>query len=53
MKKLELHNITFIEALEQFKIRLQIQGTSEFQVYSKPNSVKEFLHYLEQRESIT
>jgi len=49
MKKLELHNITFIEALEQFKIRLQIQGTSEFQVYSKPNSVKEFLHYLEQK----
>ena len=49
MKKLELHNIAFIEALEQFKTRLQIQGVSETQVYSKPNSVKEFLHYLEQK----
>lgn len=49
MKKLELHNIAFIEALEYFKTRLQIQGVSEAQVYSKPNSVKEFLHYLEQK----
>ena len=50
MKKLELHNIQFTEALEQFKIRLQTQGTSEGQVYNKPNSVKEFLYYLEQNE---
>ena len=50
MKKLELHNIQFMEVLEQFKIRLQTQGTSEGQVYNKPNSVKEFLYYLEQNE---
>lgn len=49
MKKLELHNIRFIEALEQFKTRLKTQGASESQVYSKPNSVKEFLCYLERK----
>lgn len=49
MKKLELQNIGFIEALERFKTRLQTQGASEAQAYNKPNSVKEFLHYLEQK----
>lgn len=49
MKKLELHNTTFIEILERFTIRLQTQGASEFQVYSKSNNVNEFLHYLEQQ----
>ncbi len=49
MKKLELHNIKFIETLEQFKTRLQTQGASQAQVYNKPNSVKEFLYYLEQK----
>lgn len=48
MKKLELHTIQFIEALEGFSIRLQTQGASQYQVYNKSNSVKEFLHYLEQ-----
>lgn len=48
MRKLELHTITFIEALERFTIRLQTQGASQSQVYNKSNSVKEFLHYLEQ-----
>jgi integrase/recombinase XerD len=52
MKKLELHTITFIEALERFNIRLQTQGASESQVYNKSNSINEFLHYLEQN-SIT
>lgn len=52
MKKLELHNITFIEALEQFKIRLQTQGASDNQAYMKPNMAKEFLHYLEQKNTI-
>nr|WP_294922364.1 tyrosine-type recombinase/integrase [uncultured Flavobacterium sp.] len=52
MKKLELHTITFIEALERFTIRLQTQGASQSQVYNKPNSVNEFLYYLEQN-SIT
>lgn len=52
MKKLELHTITFIEALERFSIRLQTQGASESQVYNKSNSINEFLHYLEQN-SIT
>lgn len=50
MKKLELDTITFIEALERFTIRLQTQGASQSQVYIKPNSVKEFLHYLEQKD---
>lgn len=49
MKKLDLQNITFIEILEQFKTRLQTQGVSDSQVYNKPNSVKEFLHYLEEK----
>jgi integrase/recombinase XerD len=49
MKKLDLQNIEFIEALEQFKTRLQTQGVSQSQVYNKPNSVKEFLHYLEEK----
>lgn len=52
MKKLELHTIIFIEALEQFAVRLQTQGASQFQVYNKSNSVKEFLHYLEQKEKV-
>jgi integrase/recombinase XerD len=50
MKKLELHNVQFIHTLEHFATRLQTQGASESQVYNKPNSVKEFLHYLEQKE---
>lgn len=49
MKKLEIQNIDFMVALEQFKTRLQTQGVSQSQVYNKPNSVKEFLHYLEQK----
>jgi len=53
MRKLELHTITFIEALENFTIRLQTQGASRFQVYTKSNSVNEFLHYLEQNSITT
>ena len=49
MKKLELQTITFIEALERFAIRLQTQGASQSEVCNKPNTVKEFLHYLEQK----
>lgn len=52
MRKLELHTVTFIEALERFTIRLQTQGASQSQVYNKSNSINEFLHYLEQN-SIT
>jgi integrase/recombinase XerD len=48
MKKLELKNIKFIKALEQFKVRLTIQGASKDQQYIKPNTVKEFLYYMEQ-----
>ncbi|PKB18349.1 site-specific integrase [Flavobacterium sp. 5] len=49
MKKLEIHILPFIEALERFAIRLETQGASQSQVYIKANSVKEFLHYLEQK----
>jgi integrase/recombinase XerD len=52
MRKLELHTITFIEALERFTSRLQTQGASQSQVYNKSNSINEFLHYLE-KNSIT
>jgi integrase/recombinase XerD len=48
MKKLNLENIEFTKVLEGFKERLQTQGVSKSQVYNKPNTVKEFLHYLEQ-----
>ena len=48
MKKLTLHNETFKQALEQFRIRLQTQGASTDQQYIKPNMVKEFLYYMEQ-----
>ncbi len=47
MKKLELHNVAFKVALEQFRIRLQTQGASADQQYIKPNMAKEFLCYLE------
>jgi integrase/recombinase XerD len=53
MKKLELNNACFVEAMEQFRIRLQTQGASDSQVYTKPNMVKEFLHYLEQNSIAT
>ena len=48
MKKLDLENTVFINALEQFKIRLQTQGASIDQQYIKPNIVKEFLYYMQQ-----
>lgn len=48
MKKLNLENEAFQNALEQFKIRLQTQGASKDQQYIKPNMVKEFLYYMEQ-----
>jgi len=49
MKTLEIHTIAFINALQKFKERLQIQGASKAQQYIKTNNVKEFLHYLEQQ----
>lgn len=48
MKKLELTNPVFIEALAKFKTRLHTQGASTDQQYIKPNSIVEFLHYMEQ-----
>ena len=47
MKTLEIYTVAFINALAKFKERLQVQGVSKDQQYSKPNGVKEFLHYLE------
>lgn len=49
MKTLELQTIAFINALQKFKQRLQIQGASKDQQYIKPSAVKEFLYYLEQQ----
>ncbi|KGO78601.1 hypothetical protein Q763_17595 [Flavobacterium beibuense F44-8] len=50
MKKIQLTNTLFKDAVEQFRCRLQAQGASQGQVYSKPNMVIEFLHYLEQND---
>lgn len=48
MKKIELTNNTFTQAVQQFRYRLEAQGASKSQTYSKPNLIKEFLYYLEQ-----
>ncbi|WP_299223828.1 tyrosine-type recombinase/integrase [uncultured Psychroserpens sp.] len=47
MKKLKLHNESFITILSSFKDWLEVLGYASTTVYNLPNHLKEFFYYLE------
>lgn len=49
MKKLQIQNKSYNHLLKSFKEWLDVLGYSESTVYNLPNHIREFLHYLEQR----
>lgn len=50
MKNLEIKNYEFEQSVEKFRERLRVQGASVGQVYTKPNMIREFLHFIEQNK---